>query len=112
MLTMKQVAKSLTAAVRRVGVAEAKGKLSEVMRDAVKGPTIIHCRGRDAVVLLALEEYEQLLAQLPEKAFTGEAFLHRIEAVKRRHAGGVDDFAPKTMTFVPGNPFARQASKK
>jgi len=109
---MKQVAKSLTAPIRRVGVAEAKSKLSEVMRDAANGPTIIHCRGRDAVVLLALEEYEQLLAQLPEKAATGRAFLHRIEAVKRRHAGGVDDFEPKTMKFVPESPFARRTSKK
>ncbi len=112
-MTMKQVTRSSSVPIRRVGVAEAKSKLSEVMREAANGPTIIHCRGRDVAVILALEEYEQLLAQLPEKSATGRAFLHRIELLKRRHARAVDDdFEPATMKFEPVNPFARRVSKK
>jgi prevent-host-death family protein len=111
-MTMKQATKPLSAPVRRVGVAEAKSKLSEVMRDAGKGPTIIHCRGRDVVVLLALEEYERLLAQVPERSTTGNAFLQRIDLVKRRHAGGVDEFEPAAMKFEPEKPFGRRTSKK
>jgi len=34
-----------TQRIRRLGVAEAKSKLSEVLRDAAQGPTIIHSRG-------------------------------------------------------------------
>lgn len=108
---MKQVTKPLPLGVRRLGVAEAKSKLSEVMRDAAKGPTVIHCRGRDVAVLLALEEYEQLLAQQPEKVSTGRAFLQRVDLVKRRHAGGIDSFEPAPMKFVPEKPFSRRTSK-
>src|SRR5436309_5442903 len=91
---------------RRLGVAEAKSKLSEVLRDAAQGPLVIHSRGRDVAVVLAIEEYERLTAgQEPSRA-GGSAFLQRVEALKLRHGGGVSDFEPARLDFVPADPFA------
>ena len=47
---------------RRLGVAEAKMRLSELLRDAAAGPTVIHSRGRDVAVVLAVEDYDRLTA--------------------------------------------------
>ena len=94
----------LSQRTRRLGVAEAKGKLSEVLRNAAQGPLIIHSRGRDLAVVLAIEEYERLMAgQQPSKA-GGSAFLERVEALKLRHGGGVNDFEPARLDFVPADP--------
>lgn len=91
---------------RRLGVAEAKSKLSEVLRDTAQGPLVIHSRGRDLAVVLAVEEYERLTAgQQPLRA-GGSEFLQRVEALKLRHGGGVD-FEPARLDFVPADPFAR-----
>lgn len=91
--------------VRRLGVAEAKSKLSEVLRDAAQGPTIIHNRGRDLVVVLSIEEFERLTAdQQPPKA-GGAAFLQRVDALKQRYGGGVGDFEPARLDFEPAAPF-------
>jgi prevent-host-death family protein len=90
-----------------LGVAEAKGKLSEVLRDAAQGPLVIHSRGRDLAVVLAIDEYDRLTAgQQPPRA-GGSAFLERVEALKLRHGGGVSDFEPARLDFVPADPFAR-----
>ncbi len=97
----------LSQKTRRLGVAEAKGKLSEVLRDAAQGPLVIHSRGRDLAVVLAIEEYERLTAgQQPSRA-GGSAFLQRVEALKLRHDGGVSNFEPACLDFVPADPFAR-----
>ena len=32
---------------------------------------------------------------------SGAAFLQRVEALKQRHGGGVDDFEPARLDFVP-----------
>lgn len=111
-MTMKQSVQSSAPSPRRVGVAEAKSRLSEVLRDAAKGPTIIHSRGRDLAVLLAIDEYEQLVAEHPGGPGTGGAFLSRLDAVKRRHGGGVDDFEPAPMRFQPVVPFSRRRSPR
>jgi prevent-host-death family protein len=93
---------------RRLGVAEAKSKLSEVLRESAQGPTIIHSRGRDVVVVLAIEEYERLTADQQSQKAGGEAFLKRVETLKQRHSGGVDGFEPARLDFVPAEPFARR----
>jgi prevent-host-death family protein len=111
-MTMKQTTTSSVRSPRRVGVAEAKSRLSEVLRDAAKGPTIIHSRGRDLAVLLAIEEYEQLVAEHPGGTGTGGAFLSRIDAVKRRHGGGVEEFEPARMRFQAVDPFSRRRAPK
>src|SRR3954453_3780473 len=107
-MVRKRGAPMLSQRTRRLGVAEAKGKLSEVLRDAAQGPLVIHSRGRDIAVVMAIEEYERLTAgQQPSKT-GGSAFLRRVEAWKLRHDGGVSDFEPARLDFVPANPFARR----
>jgi len=91
---------------RRLGVAEAKSRLSEVLRESVQGPTIIHSRGRDVVVVLSVEEYERLTADQQPRRAGGLELLNRIEALKQRYGGGVDDFEPARLDFVPAEPFA------
>lgn len=94
---------------RRLGVAEAKSKLSEVLREVAQGPTVIHSRGRDLAVVLAIEDYERLTADHPSAAAGGAAFLQRVEALKRQHGGGgVNDFEPARLDFVPVDPFGRR----
>jgi prevent-host-death family protein len=90
---------------RRLGVAEAKSKLSEVLREASNGPTIIHSRGKDLAVVLSMDDYERLVAEQPQEA-GGAAFLSRVEELKRRHGGGVSNFQPARLAFVPAEPFA------
>lgn len=111
-MTMKEVTAPPVRSSRRVGVAEAKSRLSEVLRDAAQGPTIIHSRGRDLAVLLAIEAYEQLVAAHPGGPGTGGAFLSRIDAVKRRHGGGVEEFKPAPMSFRAVDPFTRRRASK
>ena len=111
-MTMRQVAAPAVPSPRRVGIAEAKSKLSEVLRDSAKGPTIIHNRGRDLAVLLTIEAYEHLLAEHPGGPGSGNGFLGRVELVKRRHGGGVDDFAPARTSFDPVDPFARRRAPR
>jgi prevent-host-death family protein len=98
----------LSQRTRRLGVAEAKGKLSEVLRDAAQGPLVIHSRGRDVAVVLAIEEYERLTADQQPSRAGGSAFLQRVEALKLRHDGGVSDFEPARLDFEPVDPFARR----
>lgn len=109
---MKEVTSSPVRLHRRVGVAEAKSKLSEVLRDMGQGPTIIHSRGRDLAVLLAIEDYERLIAEHPGGPGTGGAFLSRIEAVKRRHGGGIEEFTPAPMSFRAVDPFSRRRAPR
>lgn len=90
---------------RRLGVAEAKSKLSEVLRDVAEGPTVIHSRGRDLAVVLAMEDYERLTAGQSQRTSSAE-LLRRIETLKQRYGGGVDDFEPTRLDFVPIDPFA------
>lgn len=93
--------------MRRLGVAEAKSKLSEVLREAAKSPTIIHSRGRDMVVVMAIEHYERLAAEHHRPVSGGALFLERVEALKQRHGGGVIDFEPARLEFVPDDPLIR-----
>ena len=106
-MVMKKGASMDSPRPRRIGVAEAKSKLSEVLREAAQGPTVIHSRGRDLAVVLAVEDYDRLTAdQLPRAG--GAAFLQRVEALKQRHGGGVSDFEPSRLDLVPAEPFSRR----
>lgn len=95
-----------TRRTRRLGVAEAKSRLSEVLRDVAQGPTVIHSRGRDLAVVLAMEDYERLTAGQQPQKIGGAEFLQRIETLKQRYGGGVSDFEPARLDFVPVDPFA------
>lgn len=107
-MTMKEDTSSQVRPLRRVGVAEAKSRLSAVLRDTARGPTVIHSRGRDLAVLVAIEDYEQLVAEHLGGPGTGSAFLDRIDAVKRRHGGAVAEFKPAVMSFWAVDPFSQR----
>ncbi|MEP7125381.1 MAG: type II toxin-antitoxin system Phd/YefM family antitoxin [Byssovorax sp.] len=92
---------------RRLGVAEAKSRLSEVLRDAASGPMIIHSRGHDVAVVLAIDDYTQLVADHEPASAGGAAFLARVEALRAHHGGGVDNFEPTRLEMKPERPFAR-----
>jgi prevent-host-death family protein len=111
-MVMVRVLDTLPHKTRRLGVAEAKSKLSEVLRDAAQGPTVIHSRGRDVAVVLAMEDYERLTAGQPTSRAGGAAFLERVEALKERHGGGVLDFEPARLDYVPASPFARKGTER
>jgi hypothetical protein len=83
-----------------------------VLREAAQGPTVIHSRGRDLGVVLAIEDYERLTADQEFPGAGGAEFLQRVEALKQRHGDGVDDFEPARLDFVPANPFARKATDR
>src|SRR5262245_50159290 len=108
MMVMKQGTQDLSPRARRLGDAEAKSKLSEVLREAALGPTIIHCRGRELAVLLAIEDYERLTTDRQTPKAGGAEFLQRVDALKQRHGGGVKDFKPARLDFVPSDPFTRR----
>jgi prevent-host-death family protein len=108
MMVMKKGTQVVSPRTRRLGVAEAKSKLSEVLREAAQGPTVIHSRGRDLVVVLAVEDYQRLTAAQHLPGAGGAAFLQRVEALKQRHGGGVSDFEPARLDFVPAEPFTRK----
>jgi hypothetical protein len=74
---------------------------------APAGRLVIHSRGRDIAVVLAGEEYERLTAGQQSLRAGGSVFLERVEALKLRHDGGVSDFEPARLDFVPADPFAR-----
>lgn len=73
---------------------------------------MIHSRGRDLVVVLAIEDYEQLLADRQVPRAGGAAFLERVAALKQRQGGGVGDFEPRRLDFVPAAPFARRRTER
>ena len=111
-MVMIRSTQTLSPRTRRVGVAEAKSTLSEVLREAAQGPMVIHSRGKDLAVVLAIEDYERLTASQPSPRAGGAAFLQRVEALKQRHGDGVSDFEPARLDFVPAEPFARQKTRR
>lgn len=90
---------------KRVGIAEAKAHLSEVLRSAADQPVVIHNRGRDVAVVLAVETYERL-RDLEGSAPTDAAlFLAEVAELRDRYGGGVD-IPYERVDFEPRNPFA------
>lgn len=97
---------------RRLGVAEAKARLSELLRDATAGPTVIHSRGRDVAVVLAIEDYDRLAREHDLVRGGGALFLDRIDALKARQAGGIDDFEPERLDLALEDPFGPRRRKR
>src|SRR5258708_30321004 len=104
MIVRKRGLTMLSQKTRRLGVAEAKGKLSEVLRDTAQGPLVIHSRGRDLAVVLAIEEYERLTADQQPSRAGGSAFLQPGQALKLRPYRGVRGFRPPPPDFLPAAP--------
>jgi prevent-host-death family protein len=106
MMVMKKTTSALALRSRRVGVAEAKAHLSEVLRSLDAGPIVIHARGRDVGALVDIDTYERLTANDQTGVVAGGAtFLESVEELKKRHGGGAPDFDPAPAVIRPQNPF-------
>ena len=83
---------------RRVGIADAKARLSSLIREAEQRPTVIHNRGRDVAVLISMADYERVSSVAEAKAESkAEVFLREVGALKEQLGGGVDDFSPALL---------------
>jgi antitoxin Phd len=68
---------------RRWKLEDAKARFSEVVRHAqAEGPQRVSVRGRDAVVILSVEDFDRLARQEPRQPFV--AFMESL------HLGGLD----------------------
>ena len=62
---------------------DAKARFSEVVRHArEEGPQRVSVRGRDAVVVMSVEEFERLVPEQPKQPF--------LEFMESLHPGGLD----------------------
>lgn len=82
-------------AANRYSVAEAKARLSEVLRSTAKRPAVIQRRGQDVAVVLSLAEYQRLRDRAGVQPTT--QWLERL-AEWRRRSGGVE-FEPAPIVF-------------
>jgi prevent-host-death family protein len=51
----------------RMGVADAKARLSAVLRRVADGPVVAHSRDRDVAVVLGVEDYDRLVSARTER---------------------------------------------
>ena len=103
MLVMKRTISSASHR-GRLSVAEAKARLSEVLRNVDAGPTVIHNRGRDAAVVLGMAEYERLVAAAGDGATAMAAFLRDVDGLKARLGGGAE-LEVERASLTPQDPF-------
>jgi len=98
--------------VRRMGVAEAKAQLPEILRTASQRRTIIQKRGRDVAVVIGIDELRRL-EEAGEGATAGARLLARLERWRER-TGGIEGFDPERASFVPDEAFAptRRSTKR
>ena len=83
---------------KRVSIADAKARLSSLIRDAERRPTVIQNRGRDVAVLISLADYERVSSLVSAPAESkAERFLREVGTLKERFGGGVDDFDPEKL---------------
>lgn len=94
---------------RRVGIAEAKAHLSEVIRAAGEQPIVIHNRGTDVAVVLAVDAYERLReASAPND---GQRLMADIALLRDQYGGGAD-IPYERVDFTPRNPFEERPNPK
>ncbi len=94
---------------RRLGVADAKAHLSELLRDVSTGPTVIHSRGKDLAVIVSVEDFARLESAAASKETGGAAFLERIARLRTAEADEDFGFDPERVNVKVENPFARAA---
>jgi prevent-host-death family protein len=94
---------TMSSHVRRVGVAEAKAQLPEILRTAPRRRTIIQRRGRDVAVVIGIDELRRL-EEAAGGATTGARMLARLASWRDR-TGGVEGFEPVRASIVPEGAF-------
>lgn len=95
--------------MKRVGIAEAKAHLSEVVRDAADEPVVIHNRGKDVAVLVSFDRYERLVDAARPTA--GQRFVDNIRELKERYGGGYE-IPYEPVDFEIRDPFAPERKTK
>lgn len=94
----------------RVGVAGAKAQLAAIVRAAPTRRTIIQRRGKDAAVVIGIEELHRLEAR-SEGETDGARVLTRLAAWRDR-TSGVEGFEPEPAAIVAADPFSPGRGKK
>src|SRR5688500_11908623 len=95
-------------AARRVGVATAKARLSQILRDLDASPVVIQSRGRDVGVLVDVATYERIVEAAAPTG--GAAFLAEVDGLRQRFGGGVE-FAPEKAVIETRDPFGPRRSR-
>jgi prevent-host-death family protein len=93
-----------TISARRVGIAEAKARLSEVLRDVDEEPVVIHNRGRDVAVVVGVATYERLRAAEASAPSGMGKLIADIAELRDKYGGGAD-IAYERIDYAPRNPF-------
>jgi len=105
-MVMKKVASP-----KRVGIAEAKAHLSDVLRTAADQPVVIHNRGRDVAVVLGVDAYERLRELEGKESTPAALFLAEVAELRERYGGGAD-IPYERVDFEPRNPFEEPPKAK
>ena len=100
-----------TTRTRRVGVADAKARLSEVLRDVEREPVVIHNRGRDVAVVIGVAAYERLSAAQAGAESGMSKLVSDIEELRDKYGGGAD-VAYERLDYVSRNPFERRSRRQ
>lgn len=91
---------------RRVGIAEAKARMAEIVRNAATARTVIQRRGDDVAVIIGIEELRRLEAA-GEGATDGARLLRRLDAWRDRTGGvEVDETTFPRAAIAATEPFA------
>jgi len=99
-------------ATSRMGVAEAKARFSELLRNARNAPILIHNRGEEIAVVVDAAEWNRLQRLDGLAPTAGARLLARIAEIKEREGGGVDGFEPVRAEIQAADPFAKARSKR
>jgi prevent-host-death family protein len=103
----RQTVSPPASSVRRLGVAEAKARLSEILRVIEDSPVVIQSRGRDVGVLIDVRTFARI-AETERPG--GAAFLAAVAALRQRF-GGVEGFEPPPADFAPQEPFRNRTRR-
>lgn len=72
---------------KRMGVAEAKAHLSEVLKTADVEPVVIHSRGRDVAVVVGMATYERLLTAEASAPTAMQSLMADLADLRDKHGG-------------------------
>jgi prevent-host-death family protein len=94
-----QKSRSMRQAPRRLGVAEAKARFAELLRDSELGATVIHNRGRDVAVVLSMAEYDALAHGALPRTAAGPRLIQSLAEWRARSEPV--DFQPERIRINP-----------
>jgi prevent-host-death family protein len=97
--------------MKRVGIAEAKAHLSEIVREASAEPVVIHNRGKDVAVVVDAGEYERLVEAAGKRPTAGGRLVESLRELRAKYGGGYElEF--EHIDFPDRNPFVAPRKKR